>query len=55
MTDNSNGGGLTLQNVLDGLGGNSSLSATRSRDLRSAVSGSLQNSVPRAWSEKLPS
>ena len=37
MTENSNGNGLTLQNVLDGLARNSSLSTTRLRDLRSAV------------------
>jgi hypothetical protein len=37
MTDNPNGNGLTLQNVLDGLARNSSLSVTRLRDLRSAV------------------
>ena len=37
MTYNSHSSGLTLQNVLDGLAGNSSLSVTRRRDLRSAV------------------
>jgi hypothetical protein len=37
MTDNTNGSGLTLQNVLDGLARNSSLSVTRLRDLRSSV------------------
>jgi integrase len=37
MTDNSNGNGLTLQDVLEGLVRNSSLSVTRLRDLRSAV------------------
>jgi integrase len=37
MTNNSNGNGLTLQDVLDGLARNSSLSVTRLRDLRSAV------------------
>ena len=37
MTDNSPCSGVTLQNVLGGLAGNSSLSDTRRRDLRSAV------------------
>src|ERR1700735_3073884 len=37
MTDTSSLAGSTLQDVLDGLAGNSSLSDSRRRDLRSAV------------------
>src|SRR5689334_22275918 len=37
MTENINQAGATLQNVLDGLAADSSLSDTRRRDLRSAV------------------